>query len=171
MNKIIITLIMLSLILSYLSCKGDRQEAKQYHEADKYKVDTMVKNLIADTIIYDVIIKNPDPNDKWAEKCLAHFDKIRFVDQLFNAVYDKNAIAYDFFSGKKITPGGLKRIEKSRDFNREKIGKIQFSESWYYDSLNLVMEKKIISLVLGYELYGDNGKIIGYKPVFKIDLN
>ncbi len=171
MNKTIVYLIMLCLILSYLSCKEERREAKQYYEADKYKVDSLVKNLIADTIIYDVIIKNPDPDDKWTEKCLAHFDRKSFIDQLFDAVYNKHAIAYDFFSGEKITPGGLKRIERSRDFDREKIGKIQFSESWYYDSLNLVMEKKIISLVLGYELYGDNGEIIGYKPVFKIDLN
>jgi hypothetical protein len=171
MNKIIINLIMLCLILSYLSCKENRQESKQHYEAGKYKIDSMVKNLIADTIIYDVIIRNPDPNDKWTEKCLAHFDRSRFVDQLFDAVYDKHAIAYDFFSGKKITPGGLKRIERSNDFSREKIGKIQFSESWYYDSLNLVMKKRIISLVLGYELFGDNGEIIGYKPVFKIDLN
>jgi hypothetical protein len=171
MNKIIINLIILCLILSYSSCKEGRQEQQQNYKADEYKIDTMMKNLIADTIIYDVIIKNPDPSDEWTEKCLAGFNKDRFIDQLFNAVYDKNAFAYDFFSGEKITPRVLKRIERSRDFSREKIGKIQFSESWYYDSLNLVMQKRIISLVLGYELYGDNGEIIGYKPVFKIDLN
>ena len=171
MNKIIISMIIFCLILSYMSCKESRQESSEYFEAGKYKSDSMVKNIIADTIIYDVIVKNPDPDDKWTEKCLANFDKSRFVNQLFDAVYNKHAIAHDFFSGKKINPGRLKRMEKSEDFSREKIGKIQFSETWYYDSLNLVMEKRIISLVLGYELYGNNGEIIGYKPVFKINLN
>ena len=171
MNKTIICLTIVCSFLSFISCKENRQESSEYTETDKFISDSLVKNLIADTIIYEVIIKNPNPDDKWTEKCLAGFDKDRFVDQLFNAVYDKKATAYDFFSGKEITPRGLKRIEKSKDFGREKIGKIQFSESWYYDSLNLKMEKRIISLVLGYELYGDNGEIIGYKPVFKINLN
>jgi hypothetical protein len=171
MNKIGISLIMVCFIISCTGCKQKSQGPKEYSEAGKYQSDSLLKNLIADTIVYDVLIKNPDPNDKWTEQCLAKLDKRRFVDQLFNAVYNKNAVAYDFFSGKTITAGRLRRIERTDDFSREKIGKIQFSESWYYDSLNLVMEKRIISLVLGYELYGDNGEIIGYKPVFKINLN
>ncbi len=164
-------MIIFSLVLYFTGCRDGSKDYYDYSEAGRHKSDSSAKNLIADTIIYDVIIKNPDPDDEWTEKCLAGFDKIRFVDQIFNAVYSKHAIVYDFFSGEKISPGALKRIEKSKDYNREKIGKIQFSETWYYDSLNLIMEKKIISMVLGYELHGDNGEIIGYKPVFRINLN
>lgn len=171
MNKFIAGLIIICLVICYNSCRETGQETGEYSEAHIYQGDSLLKNLIADTIVYDVIIKNPDPDDKWTEECLAGLDIDRFVNQLFDAVYNKNAVAYDFFSGKQITPGKLKRIERSNDFSREKIGKIQFSESWYYDSLNLFMEKRIISMVLGYELYGDNGEIIGYKPVFKIELN
>ncbi len=171
MNKIIICLSLVCLLLGFISCKESRQESSEYIETDKSVSDSLAKNLIADTIIYEVIIKNPDPDDTWTEKCLAGFDKYRFVDQLFTAIYDEKATACDFFSGKEITPRELKRIEKSKEFSRDKIGKIQFSENWYYDSLNIKMEKRIISLVLGYELYGDNGEIIGYKPVFKINMD
>ncbi|UCH14794.1 MAG: hypothetical protein JSV22_02235 [Bacteroidales bacterium] len=171
MNKTIICLSLVCSFLSFISCKESRQESSEYIETEKFVSDSLAKNLIADTIIYEVIIKNPNPDDKWTEKCLEGFDKNSFVDQLFNAVYDKQATAYDFFTGSEITPRGLKKIERSKDFSREKIGKIQFSESWYYDSLNIKMEKRIISMVLGYELHGDDGEIIGYKPVFKINMD
>ena len=171
MKKTAVFLIISCSLLVLHGCKESGQEVPERTGVEKYTSDSLVKNLIADTIIYEVKIKNPDPDDKWAEKCLASFDRNRFVDQLFNAVYDKRATVYDFFSGEELTPRGLKRIEKSKDFSRDNVGKIQFYESWYYDSLNLKMEKRIISMVLGYELYGDNGEIIGYKPVFKIYLN
>jgi len=171
MNKIIICLILSYAIISFTACKEKRQESGDYGREIKSDSGSLKESIIADTIIYDVIIKNPYPDDEWAEKCLGYLKRDKLVDQLFNAVYNKQASAYDFFTGEEISPRDLRKIEKTKDFGREKVGKVQFAETWYFDSASLAMEKRVIYLVLGYELLGDSTEIIGYKPVFRINMN
>jgi hypothetical protein len=125
---------------------------------------------VADTIIYDVIIKNPNPDDSWTDKCLKHLNKKQFIDRLFKSVYNGQATAFDLFSGKIMTPDELKSFERKKEFNRNKIGKIQFTESWYYNDSLQSMSKKVISMSLGYEVFDEKGNLIGHKPVFKIYL-
>jgi len=127
--------------------------------------------MIVDTIMYDVLIKNPNPYDDWTEECLRHLNKDRFVDILFESVYQKKATAYDVLSEDIITPDKLKKLEKNKDFDRDKIGKIQFTESWIYNDSLQSMLKKVISVSLGYEVFDDHGDLIGHKPAFKIYLN
>jgi len=127
--------------------------------------------MIADTIIYDVIIKNPNPEDKWTEECLRNLKKEQFIDILFESVYEKQAIAYDLFTEKIIAPNKLKQLERKKDYDRHKIGKIQFAESWFYNDSLRLMSKKVISVSLGYEIFDETGNLIGYKPAFKIYLN
>ena len=171
MNKIVVYMFLSYAIIGYTGCKEDRKESRDYTREIILNKDSLKENLIADTIIYDVLIKNPNPDDEWAEQCLGYLNRGKFIDQLFDAVYNKQANAYDFFTGEKISPGDLRKIEKAGDFGREKVGKIQFAETWYFDAANLKMEKRIIYLVLGYELQGDSTEIVGYKPVFRINLN
>ncbi len=158
-------------ILCFHGCRESSEKSAEGVETKIITDDSLSINLIADTIIYDVIIKNTDPDNKWIEKCLGNLNRSELVDQLFDAVYDNKANAYNFFSGKKLRPADLKRIEKDKDFNRSKIGKLQFTEAWYYDPPKLLMQKRIISITLGHELPGNDGNIIGYKPVFKVYLN
>jgi hypothetical protein len=158
-------------IACFLSCKESKVKPEITSEKTIHKRDSLDMKLIADTIIYDVIIKNPDPDNEWIKKCLGNLKRTEFIDKLFDAVYNKETFAYDFFSGKEIKPRDLKKIEKEDGFNREQIGKLQFTETWYYNSQNLIMDKKIISITLGHEISENNGDIIGYKPVFKIKLN
>ena len=171
MKKITACLIVFCTILYFPGCSESKKKSADNVEATIITNDSSLMNLIADTIIYDVIIKNTDPGNEWAEKCLSNLNKTELVDHLFDAVYVEKASAYNFFSGKKLKPADLKRIERDADFDRSKIGKLQFTEAWYYDPSNQVMQKKIISITLGYELPGNDGYIIGYKPVFKINLN
>ncbi len=171
MNKFIIYLFLSYVIINFVSCKEKRQESMDHRQDIKYKPDSLAENMIADTIIYDVIIKNPYPDDEWTEKCLGYLKRDKFVDQLFDAVYNKQATVYDFFTGEKISPRDLRKVEKNEDFEREKVGKVQFAETWYFDAANLTMEKRIIYIVLGYEFKGDSTEVIGYKPVFRINLN
>lgn len=171
MCKISVSIIMIFTIICFLSCKESKVKSVITSEKTIHKGDSPDMNVIADTIIYDVIIKNPDPDNEWTKKCLGNLKRNEFVNKLFDAVYNEEASAYDFFSGKELKPRDLKKIEKEDGFNREQIGKLQFTEAWYYNSQNLIMDKKIISITLGHELFENNGDIIGYKPVFKIDLN
>jgi len=124
--------------------------------------------LVADTLIYDVIIRNPYPDDLWAETCLKGLNRTQLVDSLFAWVYGGKLFAYDFDSHQKLNVTDIKKIESAQDFAREKIGKIQFMEKWYFNNTIPGLKKEIVSLVLGYEVYNEAGELRGYKPVFQI---
>lgn len=124
--------------------------------------------LLADTIIYDVVIKNPDPEDTWTAYCLKKLDYSQLVDNWFNRVYTGELTAYDDLTNLPMNIKEIKKIEDQSDFSRDKIGKIQFTESWNYNPNKTSIEKKTLAVALGYEVYDDEGNIRGYKPVFKI---
>ncbi len=160
-------------IVFYFSCGPEKvKDEAVYKPAFQSAMhDNLYGITIADTIVYDVIIKNPNPHDNWTDECLKNLNKDQFVDILFESVYKKQATAYDVFSDNIITPDELKKLERKKDFSRNKIGKIQFTESWSYNDSIRSMSKKVISVALGYEIFDDEGSLIGHKPVFKIYLN
>ena len=155
------------LILTIISCKNDIAEKN----SDSIVSTSQLGNLIADTIIYDVIIKNPNPYDKWTTECLQHLNRTDFVNNIFQAVYNKEVEAYGYFDNDRIKPKKLQKMETNGEIVRDRIGKIQFTEKWYYDRNNLVFNKKILSVVLGEEIISQDSSIRGYKPIFKVDLN
>jgi hypothetical protein len=57
------------------------------------RADSFSGAIIADTIIYDVIIKNANPEDMWADECLKYLRHTSFIDSLFDLVYTKQAPA------------------------------------------------------------------------------
>lgn len=166
-NIFVLILPILSLSLIWTGCNQSNSTEKQtvYISAEENG------ELIADTIIYDVIIKNRDASDIWKEECLQYLNRSALVDSLFAAVYDGRHKAYDLFTGIEIDPRELIRLEKEGEITREDIGKIQFREIWYLNSEHMVMNKKILSMVLGIETYADNGEFRDYKPVFRINFN
>lgn len=127
--------------------------------------------VIADTVIYDVIIKNPDPEDLWTEECLRNLYREGFIDIIFNAIYRQELIPYDYFSNQALSVKEIIELEKDPEFSRENIGRIQFSGAWYFDEENLRMEKRINSLSFGYEVFDLSGNLRGYKPAFMVKLN
>ncbi len=127
--------------------------------------------VVADTIIYDVIIKNLNSGDKWTEKCLKNLKKEQFIDKLFESVYNEKAVAYDLNSNNIITSDDLKSMEKKKEINRNRIGKIQFTEAWLFNDSLLIFTKKVLSASLGMEVYDEKGELIGYKHIFKLLFN
>ena len=139
-------------------------------------VDTMATftasaGRVADSIVYDVIIKNANPYDTWTTECLSGLDRKTFVDDLFRAIYEGKLTAVDFDTGKELSPGKVKNLEEEIRKVRSRIAKMQFTEDWYFDTLSLTMHKEVRSIVLGYEVYDEAGEVRGYKPVFRINLN
>lgn len=135
------------------------------------QIDNESKFLtIADSIITDVTILNPD-GDEWTDYTLRRLDKKTLVDEIFKSVYKEELIPYEFFNDKQLTIEDIKAIEDDPEFSREKIAKVQFEEAWYYDSKKHKMVKKVHSIMLAYELYNSEGEIKGYKPAFKVYLN
>ena len=127
--------------------------------------------VFADTIIYDVIIKNPNSDDTWTELCLKNLKREQFIDKLFESVYTKKATAYDLNNDEIISPDDLRIMEKKKEIDRDRIGKIQFTESWLYNDSLMIMTKKVLAASLGMEVFDEKGDLIGYKHLFKVRFN
>lgn len=123
--------------------------------------------VIADTIVNDVIIMNPD-NDEWTEYCLRNLDKKTLVNKIFKSVYAGELIPYEFFNNEPLSIEDIKALENDSTFSMDKIARVQFEEAWYYDPVNQKMVKKVHSIMLAYEIYNSLGEIKGYKPAFKV---
>ncbi len=164
MKKILYTLILILI----MACQENKKPEEDIAAITEQSAITGIQ--IADTIIYDVIIRNPNPDDSWTESCLAGFKRTMFIDSIFTLVYSGRLAAYDFESHKELRVKDIKQIEAEKDFARDKIGKIQFKEKWFFDTRKLTFTKEIISMIPGYEVYDDAGELRGYKPVFLIIL-
>lgn len=127
--------------------------------------------VIADTIIYDVLLKNPNPTDEWANYCLQSLDLDQLVDYIFEGVYKKQLKPIEFFSDQDLDIKDIKLLEKEEEFSRDKIARAQFEEIWYYNKNKHIMQKHVHSIMLAYEVYNNKGEIKGYKPAFKVYLN
>ena len=148
------------------------QKALERKKATTLNTDSIQDQYIsiADSINYGVVVKNRDESDTWQKKSLENFEREAFVDFLFKAVYEGRLQPYDYFSGEPLSLQEVKELEKNKEFNRSRIGKIQFKERWYFDTDHLQMVKQVTSVMLAYEVYREDGSFRGYKPAFLVKL-
>jgi hypothetical protein len=125
---------------------------------------------VADTIIYEVLISNPNPDDPWAVKCLSRLNRKILIDSIFSMIYEKRAVAYNQETHEKLTAKQVRTIESAKGFHRDDIGMIQFTEAWYLNTVRNTMTKKVLSMVLGYNFYLETGELFGHKPVFRVEM-
>jgi hypothetical protein len=119
-------------------------------------------------IIYDTYVINRDSTDSWGEECLSNFNRRKFIDKVFTQVLDGKITAYDYFSGEKISPVQMHKTETDGVFLRKDISKIQFEEMWIWDEKKNEMLKQVISMTIAYEVFDNQGKSRGQKPIFKL---
>lgn len=156
----------LAILILIASC--NKQEKSNYIYVN---TDSIQGIIIADTIVYDVIIKNTNPEDLWSEECLKNLDQRSLVDNIFTNIYSEEMIAFNYLSNDTISIDMVKQIEKESWFSREAIGKIQFAEIWFYNTEHQVMNKEVVSIILGVEQFDELGELKGYKPLFKVYMN
>jgi hypothetical protein len=125
---------------------------------------------VADTIIYQVIISNPNTEDTWTTRCLSRLNRKALVDSIFNMVYSGRIIAVNRETHEKLTMKQMKDLEKADGFSRDKIGMIQFTEAWYLDPATRAMTKKVLAMDLGYEYRTGEGELVVYKPLFRVEM-
>ncbi|MRR18639.1 hypothetical protein EG827_00460 [bacterium] len=127
--------------------------------------------LIASNIVTEVIIK-PDPEgDPWEIEKVAGYQGESLVNNIFDRIYDGTLTVFDYHSGEPLSASDVKSIEKEFSNDRTKIGKLSFTEDWYYDSSKNSLHKKARSVTFGYELYNNMGKVYAYRAAFRADLN
>ena len=127
--------------------------------------------LVADSITYAVLIKNPNPDDEFTNEFLKKVYRKKLINLLLQNIYNHKLTAYSYFDWIEhrhiaYTIDSVKKLIKSIGINR--IGKIEFVERWYYDPQKNAFYKQVLEMTLGYERYSDDGRVKNYGPVFKI---
>ena len=135
------------------------------HHPDK---DKLPSGELFGKIIYDIYIINRDSTDSWGEECLSDFNRKALIDKIFKAIFDGRLTPIDYFTSEKISPELIRKMEKEREFSRENISKIRFEEKWIWDNEKVEMQKQLISMTIAYEVYDNEGKSRGQKPIFKL---
>lgn len=127
--------------------------------------------LIASDIVTEVIIK-PDPDgDPWDIEKVAGYEGDALVVNIFNRIYDGTLIVYDYHSGEALSAADVRKIESEFSDDRTRIGKLSFTEDWYYNPAENSLYKKAKSVTFGYELYNNLDKVYAYRAAFRADLN
>lgn len=174
MIRIFSTFIIISiLIIAGFGCSKTKNEKTETFEQTESISDTVDETytILADTISYGVVVRNQDTTDKWQKKWLKDLKLDQFTNHLFHKIYSGELTPYSYFEEEPLTIQDIKKLEEKKEFEREKIGKIQFKEIWYFDPDNMKMVKKIYSVMLAYEIYDSDGSFRGYKPAFKVYFN
>ncbi len=122
--------------------------------------------LWADTIVYDVLIMNPDSTDDWQEQKLKYLNHEKLVNDVFESIYSGQKKAYNYYTNSEYSIQDIKEFEK--EYSRSDIGKIQFTESWLYDKKSGTHIKQVHSILIAYTLYDSSNNIRGYKAGFYI---
>ena len=115
--------------------------------------------VIASQITYDVVVKNPNPNDEWTEQCLQNLNKDALVKIVFDAVYSGKVTAINYKDDTEMTIQQVKEMEKNAEYKRDKIAKVQFIEEWYFDAEKFQFGKKVLGVMLAYERLNEDGSL------------
>ena len=170
-SKILILLLLILISCNNQDSNKDKTYIKKYSEESVDNKEADNYTVVADTIIYGVVLKNTNSNDYWTEDCLKYVDRKKITDIIFNAIYAGRITAYDYYENTPFTIDEIKKIEKENEFKRDRFAQIQFKEEWLFDEINFKMEKRVTSIILGYELYDNNNKVKAYRAAFKVYLN
>lgn len=176
MKKITNLSLIFLLVYFFNACKNQNPDQKEKINIAPVKTGAFYETylnsnnsvIIADTIIYDVVIKNAFPEDDWQEFCLKNVDRTALANIIFNAIYNGKLTAYDYQQEKPMTIKEVQELEK--EYSRDKIAKIQFIEEWYFDEKEMKMGKRVNEIMLAYELNNFDGEIRGYKAGVKVYL-
>lgn len=158
-------LFVLMIIVMVISCSQPTTKPKIVSNKD------IPGMMLADTIIYPVVIKNPDSTDTWTDYCLKPLDRTKLTDMVFDAIYNNRAQAYSYFENKPLSIAYIKELEQQENYSRNRVGKLQFWESWYFDEKQQIFTKKVHKILVAYEALTEDGKLRDYRAAFYIKLN
>jgi hypothetical protein len=123
---------------------------------------------VAKDIVTEIIVKPDTLGDPWEKEKVAGYDGKAMVNNIFKSIYNGTLTVKDYHTGVTLKPSDIMDFEK--DFtDRSKIGKLSFTEDWYYDPSDFSIHKRVKSIVFGYELLNNEGKVFGYKAAFAIE--
>lgn len=179
MRKIIVLMILAALTAS-CGERGRDSKGTETGAGDKGTASAQLNSgaeipagaeLIASDIVTEVIIR-PDPDgDPWELEKVEGYRGDPLIANIFSRIYDGTLTVYDYHSGEPLSAADVKKIESEFSNDRTKIGKLSFTEDWYYNPEENSLHKRAKSVTFGYELYNNLGKVYAYRAAFRADLN
>jgi hypothetical protein len=167
MTKIIYIL----LVVSFLASCKERNTGQKSTSAPETAVTPQGAVIIAHDVATEIIIR-PDPEgDPWDIEKVAGYHGEEFVNDIFRQIYDGTLKVFDYHSGEPMSASDVRKIEKEFNDDRSRIGKLSFTEDWYYFPATNRLEKRARSVTFGYELYNNSGKVYAYRAAFRADLD
>ena len=160
-----LTIFLLITLLSF-SCQ---KQANKTTSGPTFDLADM--ELMADSITYTVVVKNRDSLDTWADQRLSGLNHKKLIDDLFDAVYEHEATPYDYYTHQPLSISDIKKLENQKDYTRDRVGQLQFCETWYLNAETHQMHKQIHSVLIAYEYLSSDGEVRGYKAAFYIKMN
>ena len=163
------TLIIILLIAGLTACKQQNSDPSVTGKAKILKDTTLLSfQPIAESIRYDVVIKNPDPADEWTESCLKGLDRKKLIDEVYKTIYAGKVKAYDYYTDEPMSVNQVKEIEKQAESEDAEIAKVQFLEDWFFDQATFNLYKKVHFIMLAYEILDEKGNARNYKAAFYV---
>ncbi|MFT3740232.1 MAG: hypothetical protein QM786_15915 [Breznakibacter sp.] len=147
-------------IVTSCTQKSDESNGKRSNSGNEY--------LVADTIFYPVRIKNINPDDEWADIRLKKLDRKKLVDQLFESVYSGQAIAYNYLTDSPIPIDEIKEMEQTENYSRDNVVELEFREKWWFAPNEPSFRKEVLSILVAYAAFEDDGSLRGLKAAFYI---
>jgi len=180
MRKILSILLSIAMLI-VVSCSPEKEpDAKtevvenstEVVSAEKLNLPKSTEGFtkIGDTVSYTALIKNPDPEmDGYMNHWLKGMDTKAFANIIMDAVVAGKLKGYDYLTGEEMTADQVKAFDK--EYARDRIGNVLFTEDWYFDEKNLTMHKVVNSVMFGYENRDPEGKVTGHKSGIRVYLN
>jgi hypothetical protein len=159
----------LIIILIIIACNRNNEAGNQKVEKDTSVIDTGLI-VVAKDIITEVIVNQMPDGDSWEAEKIQGYNGKPMIDKLFEDIYNKRITVYDYHSGLELSPRDVKKLEEEFNSDRSLIGKIQFTEDWYFDPGTDAIRKDIKSIVFGAELKEASGNVYGYKAIFQLKM-
>lgn len=177
--KLLILLCLSSLLIFQNGCRNDVNETNE-NDSTAYKVppaktgnfyatnlDNTNAIVLADSISYDVTIKNPDPQDTWTEEDIGRMDEVALANIVLNAIYNGRLTAYNYQTEAPMSIKEVKALESK--YPRESVARMRFTEEWYFNENELKFGKRVNAIMIAYEKFNTKGEV-RYIPGVKVYL-
>lgn len=123
---------------------------------------------IGSDIITDVYLK-PDPaGDPWELEKIKGFNGEPMFLNIIEKINRDAIKVFDCITGEVLTQKDIRKILRETGSDISGIGKIQFTEDWYFNPSTNEIIKKVKSVSLGYELKRGDGLPPAYLPYFQV---
>ncbi len=162
-----LTRITVLLIVLATACTGNAVK-KNAVSGEANPSDTSALMLIGKDMITDIILKPDTTGDPWEVEKVKGFTGERMFRTLFDRVDKGEVVVYDCREEKTLNKDEVKSLEKEFSSDISRIGKVQFTEDWYFDTNRNIIVKKVKSVSFGFEMDKVDNMPPRYKALFRL---